>query len=577
MVRVKVRCETEEPSTQRRTKARHGLAALRAVQEELGQGGSQRNSRPRRGDPPSSYAERSEEEIEEEEGEEERTESDDVEEDETYDQPPEHPRRHGKGPAREKTRYKPHPKKSHQASYVHQSRVATRIPPKNKQGVAAHIFPKTPPRLIPTLPPNVRVVDTPIKLREPGSMLGFAEHMIRDYSNNALDVREQREEDVYRYLKGEGLEAGFWCDFHRDFYQTVIRNPKLASKNMVPIVKMCYINWKYYKDFNNTVFNSVIEKCKEVGLYDLMGFRYNWNKEILAQFHCSYYYNPYDNTITWTTQGNKCTIDYMTFSRLLGLCSKDEERTPVHNENKYKPRELTFMFLSRDLAIEGKADQLNPYYYYINQFFCATIDPKQGDATALRYFAPNLLNRMAPDEEGFCIFDFIWNELRRAVNDHMKYLPYAPYIMYMIERVNNVRYPKDVVHEPFRHLRDRAKKPPKARKYVGSSSAAPHHDDMPVAPSPPRPPRRHHGSMIKRVPKSIFSMCKTMATETNENRRDIIEIKSHLGLPIDPYRELPEFDDPFAEWKAQDAEEGQEEGKEEDNEEEEEEDDGDSE
>jgi hypothetical protein len=41
MVRVKVRCETEEPSTQRRTKARHDPAALRAVQEELGQVGSQ--------------------------------------------------------------------------------------------------------------------------------------------------------------------------------------------------------------------------------------------------------------------------------------------------------------------------------------------------------------------------------------------------------------------------------------------------------------------------------------------------------------------------------------------------------
>jgi hypothetical protein len=35
------------------------------------------------------------------------------------------------------------------------------------------------------------------------------------------------------------------------------------------------------------------------------------------------------------------------------------------------------MFPSRDLAIEGKANQLNPYYYYLNQFFCATIDPKQ--------------------------------------------------------------------------------------------------------------------------------------------------------------------------------------------------------
>jgi hypothetical protein len=66
------------------------------------------------------------------------------------------------------------------------------------------------------------VVDTPIKLRELGSVLGFAEHMIRDYSKNALAVREQMEEDVYWYLKGEGLEARFWCDFHRDFYQTVI-------------------------------------------------------------------------------------------------------------------------------------------------------------------------------------------------------------------------------------------------------------------------------------------------------------------------------------------------------------------
>jgi hypothetical protein len=81
------------PSTQRRTKARHDPAALRAVQEALGQEGSQRSSRPRRGDPPPSYAEGSEEEIVEEE--EERTESDGGdEEDETYEQSPEPPRRH---------------------------------------------------------------------------------------------------------------------------------------------------------------------------------------------------------------------------------------------------------------------------------------------------------------------------------------------------------------------------------------------------------------------------------------------------------------------------------------------------
>jgi hypothetical protein len=64
------------------------------------------------------------------------------------------------------------------------------------------------------------------------------------------------------------------------------------------------------------------------------------------------------------------------------------------------------------------------------------------------------------------------------MNDPMTHLPYAPYLMYMIGRVTNVRYPKDVLHEPLRHLRDRAKRPPKGRKYVGSSSAAPRQDDL---------------------------------------------------------------------------------------------------
>jgi hypothetical protein len=111
MVRLKVSRGNEEPSTQRRTKARHDPAAFRAVQEALGQEGSQRSSRPRRGDPPPSYVEGSEEEIMVEE--EEATESDDDEvEDETYEQSPEPPRRHGKGPAKERSRYKPHPKRA---------------------------------------------------------------------------------------------------------------------------------------------------------------------------------------------------------------------------------------------------------------------------------------------------------------------------------------------------------------------------------------------------------------------------------------------------------------------------------
>ena len=87
----------------------------------------------------------------------------------------------------------------------------------------------------------------------------------------------------------------------------------------------------------------------------------------------------------------------------------------------------------------------------MNQFFRATIDAKDGDSAALRYYAVNLLARALPGGKLFCIMDFIWNELRRTMIEAKKSLPAAPYIMYMIERVTKVTFPKTVKHEPL-HL-----------------------------------------------------------------------------------------------------------------------------
>jgi len=50
-------------------------------------------------------------------------------------------------------------------------------------------------------------------------------------------------------------------------------------KSHAPIVPC-----KYVENMNDPFFNEAIAKCKEMGLYDIMGFRYDWNEEILAQF-----------------------------------------------------------------------------------------------------------------------------------------------------------------------------------------------------------------------------------------------------------------------------------------------------
>ena len=49
----------------------------------------------------------------------------------------------------------------------------------------------------------------------------------------------------------------------------------------------------------------------DLGLYDIMGFRYDWNEEILAQFHCSLFYDEREIAFYWTTEGVKYGVDYM--------------------------------------------------------------------------------------------------------------------------------------------------------------------------------------------------------------------------------------------------------------------------
>jgi hypothetical protein len=116
-----------------------------------------------------------------------------------------------------------------------------------------------------------------------------------------------RKEDVYKYEKAENLERRFWCQLHQDFYSSVV-----MRKGKAPIVPCKYVDWAYFEKLN-PFFNQAIAKCKEFGLYDIMGFRYDWNEEILAQFHSSLYYDARKIAFFWTTEGVKHGVDYMTF------------------------------------------------------------------------------------------------------------------------------------------------------------------------------------------------------------------------------------------------------------------------
>jgi hypothetical protein len=281
-----------------------------------------------------------------------------------------------------------------------------------RMGIAWEICPRTHPHLQIEFQEYQHQYPRCPKFTRPQILPGFAVEMGRNYFKQTVALTNARKEDVYKYEKAENMERRFWCQLHQDFYFSVV-----MRKGKAPIVPCKYVDWAYFEKLNDPFFNHAIAKCKEFGLYDIMGFRYDWNEEILAQFHSSLFYDARKIAFFWTTKGVKYGVDYMTFSRLLGLGSEDEKRDPIHVEHQLKPNQLPALFYNPILAEAGNASTLQPFYYTMNQFFRATIDAKDGDATALRYFACNLLARVMPGGRPFSIMDFIWNELRRMMND----------------------------------------------------------------------------------------------------------------------------------------------------------------
>ena len=75
-------------------------------------------------------------------------------------------------------------------------------------------------------------------------------------------------------------------------------------------------------------------------------------------------------------------------------------------------------------SVDGKVSGLKTYYYMLN---------KDGAASDLNGYVRNVLARFALGGDMFNVPCFMWRELRNAMEDGRKGIPYAPYLMFMIE------------------------------------------------------------------------------------------------------------------------------------------------
>ena len=163
-----------------------------------------------------------------------------------------------------------------------------------------------------------------------------------------------------------------------------------------------------------------------------MAFRYDWNIEVLAQFHATYYYKSDTDEIHWMTKGHHYHVDFVTFSHILGLDEEHRGFSYIHDERRAEVRDIAFMYLD-SRSIDGKVKGMKSYYYILNNLIRHTINPKDGAASDLNGYVRNVLARFAPGGDKFNVPRFMWQEIRVAMDDARKGLPYAPYLMFVIE------------------------------------------------------------------------------------------------------------------------------------------------
>jgi hypothetical protein len=339
------------------------------------------------------------------------------------------------------------------------------------------------------------------------------------------------------WINDKGIDYRFWSVFQFDFYKTVI----LAK--VKKIVKMKYIDWDHIESMDTPDSQRVLATVKEHGLRDIMAFQYDWNREILGQFHATYHHEVEVDSIHWMTEGVHYKVDFTTFARLLGFGSGDRYADRITLEKWKKGKDIAFAYARKQFA-DGKTVGLKPFYYAMNNLFRETINPKEGDCTSLRKFATNLLARMAPGSDAFSISRFIWDELSYSMDDARYDLPYAPYIMYVIERVSGVVFKKDVEHKPYKLTQWQHSGWDALISGAGTAAAkdalgTSQRHGISSRPSVSR--SRSRSDKLKTMINNIFCLCQYAANTAYKGRKEINEMRQDMGFKTRQVTPPPTF------------------------------------
>jgi hypothetical protein len=175
-------------------------------------------------------------------------------------------------------------------------------------------------------------------------------------------LQKLRDKDPYA-SKRTASDRRFWATFQQDYYATVIiKKPKITHMAQ-------YVDWTYMESKGDPIFTELSTVCGRQRVKGLMGFRQDWNKEIIAQFFATVHfgYIESERAMTWMSNGNKHSIRCSQFLSLFALGTDDRDYPKLHNGGLLEPESLYFMYTRNQRANVGHVKGLYTYYSVLNR------------------------------------------------------------------------------------------------------------------------------------------------------------------------------------------------------------------
>ena len=230
------------------------------------------------------------------------------------------------------------------------------------------------------------------------------------YTSMKKRVKRAKRENFYEHARS-ATDDRFWSIEQQERYDNVYKTKGFGDNR--------WIDWENVKHFKEML--DVETKCKNIGLHKLVGIRKEWHEETVRQFFSTCYINPSRTSLTWMSGINmKITVTKR-------FCQKVLLVDPLHSSK------------IEDKLTSTQDDEFNTWkknaeiFSVANRLLRKTIYPRSGDSGNVHNDNKVILYHLLT-EKPFDIVDMMFREMEKAQSDKRILIPYAPYIMLLIDR-----------------------------------------------------------------------------------------------------------------------------------------------